>query len=69
MRRTQADAEWFAGLPGDELRRLAGTYVAVKDRQVVASCRTMAELSRRLRAAKLDYVFIRWVEEPMTAVY
>jgi len=65
----QEDAEWFAGLPPEELRKLAGKYVGVKDRQVVASSRTMAGLSKKLAAERLRYVFIRRVEEPMTVVY
>lgn len=67
--RMQEDAKWFAGLPPEELRKLAGKYVGVKDRKVVASSRTMAGLSRKLAAEGLKYVFIRRVEEPMTVVY
>ena len=67
--RMRKDAKWFAGLPPEELRKLAGKFVGVKDRQVVASSRTMAGLSKKLAAEGLRYVFIRRVEEPMTVVY
>lgn len=69
MRCTQADAEWFASLPPEELRRLSGKYVAVKDKRVVAASRTLSGLSRCLDKDKLDCVFIQRVEEPMTVVY
>ena len=69
MRRMNADADWFYSLPSEELKKLAGKFVAVKGKQIVAASRSMAGLSRKLTTEGIQYVFVSLVEEPMTVVY
>ena len=69
MRLMDADGEWLDHLPPAEIEKLAGKYVAVKDKQVVASSRSMAALASRLRRLKLRFVSIRRIEEPTVVVY
>lgn len=69
MQAMDADGEWLDGLSVTELKNLAGKYVAVKDKQIVATSRTMAALSAKLCRLDLKYVSIRLIEEPALVVY
>ena len=69
MRVMDADGEWFDNLPVSELKKLAGKYVAVKDKQIVAASRSMTALSAKLRRLGLEYVYISLVEEPGLVIY
>ena len=62
-------AEWLVDLPLATVKRYAGRWVAARDKRIVTSGKTYAELARKIGVEKLGRCVVRLIEEPLTVIY
>jgi uncharacterized protein DUF5678 len=64
----ERDGRWLGSASPTVLRKFSGKYVAVKNRSVLASSRTMGGLYEKLDRLKPGMVLITKVEKPTLIV-
>jgi hypothetical protein len=69
MEKLAATGEWLDHLPPETLNRFMGQWIAVKDKQVVASAKSYALLSQKLEQLGIKSFGVRKVEGSDLVIY
>ena len=61
--------EWLNTLSKEELFKYAGKYIAVRDKKVIASSKSLKELDKKLEELHADSVVIQYMEDAEVVIY
>ncbi len=61
---SEEEERWFNSLPAEELGKHGGKYIATKNRQIIASSKSLSELYQQLEAKGVKKVCISYIEDP-----